>query len=109
MKYSPDFYLLFTIMLIPTFGFVYATINKRSNPWVVKAIEDSDERPHHIDLTFLATFAFGWMVTICVEYGMCLYLVEEKNTLEFCGSGIIVVGGLWGLNKFFAHKEANKH
>jgi len=40
MKYSPDFYLLFTIMLIPTFGFVYATINKLDHTNTAVALTD---------------------------------------------------------------------
>jgi hypothetical protein len=106
MKYSPDFYILFAIMLLPTIGFGYAIIHKRSRPWVVKAIEDSDERPNHIDLTFLATFVLGWMISIALEYGVCLYLVEEENTLAFCREALGAICVLWGVNKFLALRES---
>jgi hypothetical protein len=108
VKYSPDFYLFFAIMLIPTTGFCYATIHKKSRPWVVKAIEDSDERPNHVDLTFLATFIVGWMISIAMEYAMGLYLIEDKNTLGFCGQCLGAICLLWGVNKYLALKESHK-
>ena len=103
MKYSGDFYMWLGFCWIPSFGFIYTLINKRSRPWAVKAIEDSDDKPHQVDLTFVGTWVAGWIVANGLFAGMGLYLFEGIDTLSFCRECVAVIVILWGV-KTIAHK-----
>jgi hypothetical protein len=98
-KYSADFYAALIFCLIPSVGFLYAWMNKNYRPWVVRAVEDSDGIVNHIDLTFLATLIFGWLLANISLYGLLLYCVERQDTINGVITSLAGVATMWGLNK----------
>jgi hypothetical protein len=98
-KYSGDFYVWVLFCFMPSIGFIYALLNSRSRPWAMKAIEDADDKPHQIDLTFLVALVFGWLIANACLIGLGLHLFEGKDMMLFCGECLGAVTLCWGLNK----------
>jgi hypothetical protein len=106
-QYSADFYFWVVFCMLPSIGFFILLLSKQSRPWAIKAIEDSDDKPHQVDLTFLLTLVLGWLIGNAMLIGLGLYMFENKDTLLFCGECLGGVTLLWGLNKVVS-KVTNK-
>ena len=68
-------------------------LNKKSRPWVVRMIEDSDGDPNHTDGFFVAVL---WCGTVCIRVACAIALndvFENKASQNISYVGIFLTSG----------------